>query len=135
MGREVISMYSTQNNEEKIVEQTELYFQKGNEILGLLLISISISLFKVDNKYMILAIGIGILLFTVYFITNYYPSQKKDLEKKKKLGIITEEENKLLSKIENKYFRFTSFLKKFCLLFYAWLFFLSVFLYKLKTMC
>ncbi|HHG74957.1 MAG TPA: hypothetical protein ENK22_07920, partial [Persephonella sp.] len=128
-------MYSTQNNEEKIVKEIETYFQKGNEILGLLLISISISLFQVDNKYIILATGVGVFLFTIYFITNYYPSQKKDLEKKKKLGIITKEENKLLSKIENKYFRFTSFLKKFCLLFYAWLFFLSVFFYKLKTIC
>ena len=135
MGREVISMYSTQNNEEKIVKEIETYFQKGNEILGLLLISISISLFQVDNKYIILATGVGVFLFTIYFIKSYYPSQKKDLEKKKKLGIITEEENKLLSKIENKYFRFTSFLKKFCLLFYAWLFFLSVFFYKLKTIC
>lgn len=51
MEREVIFMSSAQSKEEKIIEETELYFQKGNEIFGLLLISISISLSKVDNKY------------------------------------------------------------------------------------
>ncbi len=126
-------MCSTQNIEEKIVKETEIYFQKGNEILGLLLISISISLFETNNKCMILAVGVGVFLFTIYFIKNYYPSEKKVLEIKKKFGIITEEESELLSKIENKYFRFTSFLKKFYLLFYAWLFFLFVFFYKLNT--
>ncbi len=117
---------------DKATNELEDYLHKGNEFLGLLLIATGLSLSKVDNGWIFIGAGFGTLLIFVYFVYKYFPSTIRELRRKKKECLLSQEEEKLLECLEKNYFSIQAFIKKAFVILFAWIYFWSIFIFKLK---
>lgn len=117
---------------DKAIKEVEEYLHKGNEFLGLLLIATGLSLSKVDNIWVFIGAGFGVLLISGYFVYKYFPQTIRDLRNKKKKCLLSQEEEKLLECLEKNYFGIWGFIKKTFVVVFAWMYFWLIFLFRFK---